>query len=112
MDHTDIKRLAEYAKKYASVWATVGIRVQTSDFGVRVGDTLLHRSYVWDDGEQLDYRLDGVCAIGIDLVKHLDRYGGYDGHVALILSSDRVERGTDPAEVIMRDPKVLEIIHL
>ena len=109
MDNTTIKQLAQDAQKYIGRYGHIGIRIQTELHGAEVGEMLLHQSSIWDDGNEMDLKLDGVSAIDVTKVNRLDKWGGYDGHYVLILGSDYATYGSDPAEIEMRNPVILEI---
>jgi len=114
MNYTTIR---EIAKKYQEerytdygIKKAVGIRIQESDYGLAIGDTVEHRSYVWDDGNQMDEQLEGVCAIDVNKALELEGYGGYDGNVAVVIESEEWDAGEDFGEIVMREAIVIDII--
>lgn len=88
----------------------VGLRVVDSsehETGrVNVGDTL-PASYVWDDGEWTEDRLDGVSAIEVkgpdDLDAALEAASIYDGDQIVLVGGEHRYRGQDAGEIIIRD---------
>jgi len=116
---TSIKKIREIAHnvywKYGGEYWNVGIRVQDSDYGQSVGETINHVSRVWDDGNQTDELLDGVSVIdAFILTNHpegrFDYITAYDGDVILILGYDDGHGGEDYCEVVAKDAVILEII--
>lgn len=94
----------------------IGIRIQSETHGLKVGDVVEHCSYVWDDGNETDEQLDGVCAVSVRSVQNHSNYGsdwgGYPGNVVVILGSNYCEGGNDVCEIIMRDAIVLGIMEV
>ena len=103
-----IKQIANEAKKHLNdQYDFIGIRIQEDTYGASIGDNVTHNSSVWDDGNQTEEYLDGVCAI--DVTSKRDT-AGYAGNIALVLGSYSVWGGEDPAELIMQDAVILDII--
>ncbi len=94
----------------ADAYEYIGIRVQEEDYGLSVGDTVYHCSKVWVDGEETDEELDGVCAMSIKQLNLVE--GFYFGKCVLVLGSNYAGYGVDPGEIVMRDARVLAIIHV
>lgn len=88
----------------------IGIRVQDEAFGLHVGDTVMHNSHIWDDGEDTEEELDGVCAMNLRALDMI--ICEYYGETILVLGSDDAEYGDDLGEIVMRDAKVLAVINL
>lgn len=94
----------------------VGIRVIASadhETGrVCVGD-ILPNSYVWDDGEWTEDRLDGVSAIEVKDVNDLERAmgaaSGYDGDQIILVIGDYGYRGQDAGEIVIRDARAYAV---
>lgn len=97
------------------MYETIAIRVQDSDYGLSIGDTVNHLSSVWIDNEETDDFVDGVCALDIEMLKNYRPRlgsGGYDGNVILVLASDYSGTlGEDDCEVILSDSVVLDVIY-
>ena len=110
MKNNRIKEIAEKSQEHLSLFNFVGIRIQKSDYELKIGQSLNHCSSVWDDDNELDELLDGVSAIDITRTESLEKFGGYNGNVALILGSEIANGGNDVAEIIMNNPIILEII--
>ena len=88
----------------------IGIRVQEQPFQL---GTLNHRSVVWDDGDETDEQLNGVCVTNINAY---DKYGSamyrtqyYGDHLAIVCGDD-ADYGEDLGELIISDPTVVDII--
>jgi len=111
MEYNRIKEIAEKSQGHLNSFNFVGIRIQKFDYGLKIGQSLNHCSSVWDDGYELDELLDGVSAIDITRAKSLEKFGGYNGNVALILGADVANGGNDVAEIIMNNPIILGIIY-
>ena len=110
MNHKTLKQIARKAEDYMdNPYPFIAVRVQESDYGLKAGDILTHKSNVWDDGEMLDEMIDGVCSIDIIHAYQMDT--NYKGSVALILGCDDAESGNDIAEFIMKNPVILEIVN-
>ena len=93
----------------------VGIRIQESDFGLRAGDTVDHRSLVWDRGCETEDELPGVCALDARHFSGIAQCGGcvpYSGRTVLLLGADRITYGEDEGELIMEDATVLAVLAL
>lgn len=80
----------------------IGIRVQDEE--EKMGETISHKSHVWDDGDDTGKELNGVSAL---LVGHTDTLSQYVGQHVYLIGSDEVEFGEDAGEVVMTDPVVL-----
>ena len=65
-------------------------------------------SSVWVDGEMTGDTVNGVSAIDVNQARYLDNVS-YSGGVVLILGGDRAEGGYDPSEIVMDNPKILDI---
>lgn len=111
MENNRIREIAEKSQEHLNSFDFVGIRIQKSDYELKIGQSLNHCSSVWDDGCELNELLDGVSAIDITRTKSLEKFGGYNGNVALILGSEIANGGNDVAEIIMVDPIILGIIY-
>lgn len=109
IDFVQIKEIANDLKAKDFEYDYIGIRVQ-EELYENIGDTVNHKSYVWDDGNILDEQLDGICAIDINEAHWIGDFGGYLGEYVLILGSYSAQYGNDPGEIIMRDAVVLDII--
>lgn len=96
--------------KLDAEYAYVGIRVQEEAFGLSVGDTVWHKSHIWDDGDDTGEELDGVCAMSLAALD--DIRCEYFGETVVILGSDSAEYGEDFGEIVMREARVLAIIEL
>jgi hypothetical protein len=112
MDNQRIKEIATQAKEkeFYADYDFIGVRIQQALHGARVGKVIAHRSHEWVDGKKLSTRLNGISAIDIEHADSLLDYGGYDGDYAIILGCDDTEGGNDIAEIVMREPVVLDII--
>lgn len=86
----------------------LGIRVQISSETPTpdVGDTLRHRSHVWDDDEDTEEELRGVCAVD---ARKLDIVWKYYGDDLLLLRGWDWTHGEDEGEIIIRDPVVVGV---
>lgn len=108
-DHPEIKEIVANRD-----FENYGIRVQEEDTET-VGKTMTHHSvnaggdFENKEGlEDLTGELDGVSTIGINNVKQVGTYGGYEGKIAYLLGSNEPpETGYDPGEAIMKEPTVL-----
>lgn len=98
------QRLAEVAEELFFDYEVVAIRVQEVPFELGAID---HVSSVWEDGEETDEELDGICAIRAKDVDKSDTYFG--DHVAII-AGNRYTYGEDIGEVIIEDAEVVEIL--
>lgn len=90
-----------------------GIRTQYEPFE-QLGK-ISHVSKVWDDGEETDEDLDGICATdvsGYAIRMHTEDFveGSYFGDHIAILASNDADYGNDPDELVMKDAVVLHII--
>lgn len=93
---------------------TIGVRMicdYYDEFSAQVGDTIEINSRVWVDGEYTDEELNGLSAIGKKFLNPKS-WNGYSADKILILASDCYRVGTDNGEIIMRSPKVLEVIEV
>lgn len=88
----------------------IGIRVQEESYGLTVGDTMEHNSHIWEDGDDTEEEIDGVCAMNVKSLNMISCE--YFGQTILVLGSYDVEYGEDLGEIIMRDAEVLAIINL
>lgn len=94
----------------------VGLRVIDStehETGrVNVGD-VLPNSYVWDDGEWTEDRLDGVSAIEVkdadDLGRAIKAATSYGGDQLILVVGDYRYRGQDVGEIIIKDGKAYAV---
>ena len=107
----EIYEIAQTVKENNS-YDYIGIRVQEFN-DKKIGDTLTHRSFVWDGGEETNELLNGVCAVNsknINFTFGLSN-GGYSGDVVLILGCNDTdtERGEDVSEIIMNNPIIIDI---
>lgn len=106
-----MKKAFEISKdSYEREYACYGLRRQEMPFE-EIGDTMTHCSSIWDDGEETDEELDGVCALWLErfdsLEDALEASKGYDGEYVATIASDDYEYGQDENEVILRDPVVI-----
>lgn len=101
-------KVKELAEELRYDYGVVGIRVQEVPF--ELGE-LDHCSKVWDDGDETDEELDGVCitmdAYIDDCVSGDLQY--YGDHVAVI-AGNRFDYGEDYGEAVVKDPIVVEIL--
>ena len=109
MTNEQIKEIAKKIQTSNYNYDFIGIRVQEENTN-NIGDTIYHKSYVWDDGNITDEELNGICAIEIQVARKLIDYGGYQGKYAYILGSDYCTKGNDVGEIIMKDAIVLDVI--
>jgi len=108
----EIKQISKEAANENYPYDNVGIRVQESTYGLKVGDRMEHQSSVWEDGEKTVDLLNGVSAISIRGASYMSDSSGYSGDYVLILGSDRAEGGYDPEETVMYNPTILDIKYL
>lgn len=100
-----------------------GIRVVHGDATVQVGSPLAN-SYRWEDHEQTDDELPGVCTIGVDknsnsmdaaemleAINLLDAYLSHGKHVVLV-RGELVCGGEDQGESIISDAVVVALWHV
>jgi hypothetical protein len=85
-------------------WGYIGVRVQEEPFELGGID---HLSHIWDNGDDTEEELDGICAIHID---HLEVAPEYFGEHVAIIVSDRATYGEDAGEIIMQGAEVAAII--
>ncbi len=104
-----MKEVASYAEKYKGEYDRIGVRVQDKVYKAKVGEPLNRKSYHWKDGNKTRKKLDGISSVDIKKAKQL-RNVGYDGNVILVLGSNYGNAGEDLAEVVLREPVVLDII--
>jgi len=93
----------KYSYRFDGDYDFVGIRVQEQPFEL---GKIEHASKVWDDGEETDEELDGICVIDANDYNE-PSYFGY--HIAVICG-DEAEHGNDRGELIISDPVVVEIL--
>lgn len=108
-----IKQVKEIANEVAKTtsYKYVGIRVQESTHGAEIGKIIEHNSNAWNDGEMLEEKLSGLCAVkaGKYQINPIDKFSGYEGDTILVLGSNKAKKGYDEGEIIMTTPIVLEI---
>lgn len=112
VNNKQIRQLAEQLKQKEYDFEYIGIRVQEEIGNSKIGYIVRHKSNVWDDGNMLRKKLNGVCAIDINNAKMLSNvdYNGYMGNIILVLGCNEVEYGEDAGEIIMQHAKILDII--
>ena len=82
----------------------IGVRIQEQSFELGVID---HLSHIWDDGDDTEEELNGICAINVrDLELACEYYGD---HVAII-AGNSATYGEDVGEIIIEDAVVAAII--
>lgn len=112
MTTKELKSLIEQVMDENMEYEFFGIRTQEQPFAL--GD-IDHTSKVWEDGDETDEDLDGICATNAEsrMIRwHADDHGdGYyfGGHQAILASND-VEYGEDDGEIIMKDAVVVYVI--
>lgn len=97
-------------KKYP--YKKIGIRIVDDDFddyGKQIGETLSPSS-VWKEGEYTNRKLSGTSAISAS--GDMGKTQGYWGRRVFIIGSDEARKGSDPGEIVMKAPKILDIIDL
>ena len=107
--------LSAYEGDISHPWgrSQIGLRVTNprySDYDSKVGD-VLGRSSVWDDGNITDELLPGTSAVDPARLAR-ENPGYYNGRRVLVLAADDAIGGSDPAETIMKDPRVIGILDL
>ena len=108
--YEDIKKIASNIDFSKYDFDFIGIRIQDEIFE-QIGEEINHNSKVWEDGNETDEELDGICAINAKTTQYLPKsVGGYIGNVVIILGSNDVEYGQDEEELIMKNAIVLDII--
>ena len=94
-------------------YSTYGIRRQEMPFEPE-GEEMLHTSSLWEDGEQTEDELDGVCALWLGAYKNIEEAieasAVYYGEHVAIIASNSSEWGEDENEVILTEPFVIAII--
>ncbi len=100
-----IKRAKELADELFYDFECIGIRVQDG-IPFELG-SLDHTSKVWDNGEETDIDLDGVCIIGINDIENIKAY--YGDHAAVVVG-DMCEYGEDPGELVIKNAQVIEVL--
>ncbi len=91
-----------------------GVRTQEEEFSL---GPITHLSKVWDDGDETEEELDGICATDAEnhsaVAMHCSDNASsshyFGGHIA-ILGCNNCDYGEDYGEIIMRDADVLRII--
>ena len=86
-----------------SKYGYIGIRTQEMPF--ELGE-MAHVSRVWEDGEETDAELPGVCVTSINSCVIPQYYGE---HIAIVCGNN-VEYGEDVGELIITDPVVEYIV--
>ena len=91
----------------SETWYEVyGIRTQEMPFELGEID---HCSHVWENGEETDEEMDGICCTRREYAKlHADGY--YFGEHIAIIAGTRYTDGEDDGEIIIRDPVVVRIL--
>lgn len=82
-----------------SRYGYIGIRTQEMPF--ELGE-MAHVSHVWEDGEETNAELPGVCATSINACV----FPRYYGEPVAIVCGNNVEYGEDVGELIIADPVV------
>ena len=99
------------AMELDSKYGYIGIRTQEQSF--ELGE-MTHNSKVWDDGDETDIELDGVCCTSLsklaDIKSYQLRQVTYYGEHIAIIAGDRAEYGEDLGELIIADATVVAII--
>ena len=115
MKRLSVIEIKEIAKKYKGKYEVIAIRTQ--DIAPFELGEMDHESKVWEDGEESDEGIGGLCATSIDssgIKMHSSEYdhwsGFYFGDYQAIIGGNHYELGEDDGEVIIQDPVVLEII--
>ncbi len=108
-------KMAEIATEHKNKdydYDCIGIRAQ--EVPASVGEIIDHCSLIWDDGEQTDEELIGVCAIDINqcVSRNSNKYLSYPGEYVLVLGCNRADGGEDIGEIIMVNPVVLAVYHV
>lgn len=85
----------------------IGIRAQ--EVSATVGDIVMHCSYIWDDGDQTEELLDGVCAMNINNCQPNVHLYSYPGKYIVVLGCEQADDGEDYGEIIMIQPTVLAV---
>jgi len=100
----NLKAIAAKMNDYHEMYDAVGLRVQDVPFELGACD---HVSRVWDDNEETEIELAGLCALMVGDIHRMDNYFG--DHVAIVCGYE-YEYGEDIGEIIICDPVVVEII--
>lgn len=117
MQRLTISEIKAIAKKYKNEYEIVAIRTQDID-PFELGE-MDHESKVWEEGEETEEYIGGICATDIEssgVRMHSSEYdqvaycGYYFGEYQAIIGGNRYKLGEDDGEVIIFDPIVLEII--
>lgn len=87
-----------------------GIRYQDELYGLMVGDTIMHQSSVWDDGNMTEESLDAVCAVKLSMAAKVTPY--YGNNYLLLLGAPAAVDGNDYGEFEMEYPVVLGIYQI
>ena len=98
-----IKRAKEIADEQFYDFECIGVSVVIP---FELGN-LDHTSKVWDNGEETDIDLDGVCIIGINDIENIKAY--YGDHAAVVVG-DMCEYGEYPGELVIKNAQVIEIL--
>lgn len=107
MSINEIKSIMEDLE-WDGEYEVYGIRTQDEEFDAE-GETMTHVSHIWDDGEDTDEELDGVCASTIKgIAEHVN--GTYYGRHCAIIAGNDYTWGEDANEIIITDPVVIRII--
>lgn len=103
--------MIEIAKEHMGKHSYTYIGICAQEVPAEIGEVMSHQSYVWEDGNQTDERLPGVCAVDIEYLAgrtaSISDPAGYPGEYIVVLGADEVEYGEDAGEIIMRQPAVL-----
>ena len=89
-----------------TLYGYVGLRFQEEP--MTAGEVIDHNSHVWDDNEDTEVELPGLCVLCKDAVDYVSRYD-WMKHCAIV-GYDDMEYGQDFGEHIARTPVVLEVL--
>jgi len=103
---TILERKEEIIDKYYwdEDYSFIGIRVQETPFEL---GTINHKSLVWEDGNETDEELEGICVVDI---KYFKSCSSYYGQYVAIICGNNAEIGEDAGELIIQDAVVVEIL--
>ena len=114
MKRLTVDEIRAIAEKYMDDYEVIAIRTQNVPF--ELGE-MTHESKVWDDGDETEESLNGICATNIknsavDMHSsdHTTYRGYYDGEYQAIIAGNYYSYGEDNGEIIISDPIVVEII--
>lgn len=117
MKRLTIAEIREIAKKYEGEYEVIAIRTQDTE-PFKLGE-MDHESKVWEEGEETNEYVGGVCATDVfssGIRMHSSEYGQvaycgyYFGDYQAIIAGNHYKLGEDDGEIIISDPIVLEIV--